>query len=159
MKLENEMLVKFKNDIEPDKNEFNKRYEDEYFKMLDRIQGKIVTVKSTDVRYGTGETTFEVWEDGFIGKRFPITYLECVIPTIPINNPKLKLKDECVVILKNEKILMYNNGKFYKEYNPIICLNQYNEDLEFGYRENRNQEYDIIQIYSDWTTFELIWER
>lgn len=159
MRLENGMIVKFKNYIEPDENEFNERYKDKYFEMLGRIQGKIVTVKSTEISYGTGNTIFEVYEDEFIGERFPITYLDCVMSTMPIDIPKLKLKDECIVILRNEEILMYNNGKFYKEYNPIMTLGQYNEDLEFGYGENRNKEYDIIQIFSDWTTSELIWER
>lgn len=159
MKLEKGTIVKFKNYIEPDENEFHERCKDEYFKMLDSIEGKVVTVKSTDIRYGTCNTVFEVEEGEFMGRRFPITYLECIIPTIAIDFPKLKLKNECVVILKNEDILMYNNGKFYKEYNPRLCLDEYNEDLEFGHREDRNERYDIMKIYSDWTTSELIWER
>lgn len=157
MTLQNGTIVKFKCYIDEDYNNRSKTNQEKHDEFMRNIEGKIATICGSYLDENTNTTYYVVEE--YNGNAFPLSYFECVIPTINIENPRKYLVNECIVILKNENILIYNNGKFYKEYNPIITLDQYNEYLEFGYGENRNDKYDIIQIYSDWTTSELIWER
>lgn len=157
MILQNGTIVKFKHDIDDELSYKNKMNQEKHNELMRNIEGKIATIHSSRLNEDTNTTYYMVEE--YIGNEFPLSYFECIIPIINIENHRNHLVDECVAILRNEDILMYNNGKFYKEYNPIRTLNQYNENLEFGYGENRNEKYDIIQIYSDWTTSELIWER
>jgi len=160
MKLEKGTIVKFKNYIEPDENEFHERYEDKYFEMLDRIQGKIVTVKSTDIRYGTRDTIFEVYEDEFIGEIFPITYLECAMSTTPIEIPKEYLIENCIVQLRSGIKLLYSNLTFFKDYEPYMTLDCLDEDLlpctTLMGLSNQN---DIMIIYKDYKCKEILWER
>lgn len=158
MKLENGIKVKFKNRIEPniifESDSANLRYG----KLINDIEGEIVTIHSSDINLETGNIDYEVEE--YIGHKFPLSYFECIIPSIPIEVPKEYLVESCVVKLRSGVKLLYSNSIFYKDCEIYMTLNCIGDDLTpSSTLMGLSNQNDIMTIYKDHKCEEVLWER
>lgn len=158
MKLENGMIVKFKNRIEPniifESDSANLRYG----KLIDEIEGEIATIHSRHANLETGNIDYEVEE--YIGHKFPLSYFECIIPSIPIEAPKEHLVESCVVKLRSGVKLLYSNSIFYKDCEIYMVLNCLGDDLTpSSTLMGLSNQNDIMIIYKDHECEEVLWER